>query len=93
MNDVVVLWQNQPVGTMQNPRPDMWYLEGQWLAHAGPLTPEFEAICRDLTPEDFFAGKAPGIEVTLTDQPGSYQQAALVVCLLDGRLSVRRIVG
>lgn len=92
MNDeIVVLWQQQAVGTMQQYMPDMWYLEGHWQANASPLAEAFEATCRQVTPKDFFAGKAPRIDVLLTDHTNSYRQPAVVVGLVDGLLHVRRI--
>jgi len=48
MNRIAIIWEGKTVGFMEDPRPDMWYLEGKWLPSESPKTKDFLRVTQGL---------------------------------------------
>ncbi|RSK29760.1 hypothetical protein [Hymenobacter metallilatus] len=86
-----IIWQNQEIGTLLHPVPDMWYLEGSWVSNNSVVADSFESAARALNERAAFNNLKEGIEVLLQDHKGS-QTLAIVISLTDPHtLFLRRI--
>src|SRR5215204_4483644 len=48
MNRITINWDGETVGFMEDPMPDMWYLEGKWFPNDSPRTIEFLKLTQNL---------------------------------------------
>ena len=48
MGRLAIVWEGETVGFMEEPMPDMWYLEGRWVPSENPKSKEFLRATRGL---------------------------------------------
>lgn len=88
MESIEVLWDNQIVGTLINPMPDMWYLDGQWESKNTSKSHEFVEACKVLDTRECMRHGA-GIPIQL--QEGTSRIYGLVLSPVTDTLFLRRI--
>jgi hypothetical protein len=83
-----IFWQDQLIGCLQDSRPDMWYLEGNWISNNTIAADTFKAAALSL--KDVFNHLERGIEVSLKDSAGCITLAVVIV-LKNDSLFLRRL--
>ena len=86
-------WHGETVGYLVDPRPDVWYLEGQWLPAPSFHTDTFLARAATLDPKACMAGKQRGLVVELHEDasPDAVPTLAVVIAPPAQTLFVRRV--
>lgn len=86
-----LIWQNEQIGMLDNPVPDMWYLEGPWISNNTEAAKAFEALAKDLNFKITFADLDRGIEVFLKSEDDFLLRAIVISLTSEHSLFVRRM--
>jgi hypothetical protein len=90
MESYKVIWDNREVGQLIDPRPDMWYLEGDWKSNGTRDAARFEKILLSLDTRQVMIDLSKGLEIILKTN-GSDDLDAIGISLNHDKLFVRRI--
>ena len=77
MNRIAINWKGEIVEFMEDPMPDMWYLEGKWLPSENAGTAEFLELTRNLDIRKTIDGGS-GIWVELIEEGRETIKAAVL---------------
>jgi hypothetical protein len=90
MESYKVIWDNREVGQLIDPRPDMWYLEGDWKSNGTSDSARFEKILKSLDTRQVMIDLSKGPEIILRTK-GSDNLDAIGISLNNDKLFVRRM--
>lgn len=83
---VEVLSGGELVGSLIDPRPDMWYLEGVFLPSDTPAGVRFAAAAAALDIRAAMADPTRGIRVEIREPPNDARTTFVVMSLSDGSM-------
>jgi hypothetical protein len=86
-----VIWKGETVGYIEDPRPDMWYLEGRWIVNRHPLLEDFLKAVSSLGPRQAILNGSD-VWVDLMDIKSNERIKATVMCAPRETLFVRRMM-
>src|SRR5437899_3488562 len=89
-----IVWENEIVGYLCDPIPDMWELLGRWVPTNTPKTEAFVKVVQTFMTKRAYATPDDAIWIDLIDeaQPeGMTPMRAIVTRLIEGKLEVRRV--
>jgi hypothetical protein len=92
---LAVVWQGEVVGFLDDPVPDMWYLEGRWTSAGIPATLRFieESLPLDAR-SSVLQGSDLWVELKSVDAGREDRPIdATVMCAPGETLFVRRMIG
>jgi hypothetical protein len=90
MESYKVIWDNKEVGQLINPRPDIWYLEGDWKSNETIDSAKFEKLLRSMDPRQVITDLSKGLEIILRN-PKTEDLDAIGISLDNDKLFVRRM--
>jgi hypothetical protein len=90
MESYKVIWDNKEVGQLINPRPDIWYLEGDWKSNETIDSAKFEKLLRSMDPRQVITDLSKGLEIILKN-PKTEDLDAIGISLDNDKLFVRRM--
>lgn len=76
---------------MEDPMPDMWYLEGEWLPNESPKTEEFLQVTQGLDVRESFRTTGSNVWVELVEGEGEPMRAT-VMSAPSETIFVRRMI-
>ncbi len=88
---IQLLWKEQEIGVLDNPIPNMWYLEGPWISNNTEAAATFKALAQRLNPKQTFAYLDKGIEIFLKFEDDSLLRAIVISLTNENNLFVRRM--
>ncbi len=77
MGRIAIVWDGETVGFMEEPMPDMWYLEGRWVPSDNPKTKGFVRATQDLVAKKGVAGGSD-LRVELIEEGGRPLPATVI---------------
>ena len=83
---VDVLSGGELVGSLTDPRLDMWYLEGAFSPLDTPKGMSFASMAAALDPRAAMSDPTRGIRVEIREHPNDVRMTFIVMALSDGRL-------
>jgi len=86
-----IIWNNNEVGQLINPMPDMWYLEGDWKSYGTNESVRFEKLLKSLDAKQVMTDLTKGPEIILRGE-GMNDLNAVGISLHEDKLFVRRLV-
>jgi hypothetical protein len=92
MESYKIIWDNKEVGQLVDPRPDMWYLEGNYESNQTPDSEKFERLMRSLDATQVFNDLSKGPNLVLMNKETQYDLNAIGISLDNGKLFVRQMV-
>ena len=91
MEPLRILWRGEVVGRLERYRPDMSWLEGEFVAEPSPLADSFVHRASSLDPKAVLSDARNGMLATLTPaHPDEAETVVVILALSDGHLCVRR---
>ena len=90
-HELHIIWHKKEVGIVKNPLPDMWYVEGDWMANETSDAQKFEALVKTFQAQDVLRDPQKGTRVELWDTNNSERTHALVISLNDNTLFLRHV--
>jgi hypothetical protein len=92
MSRLQVTWRGYLVGFIEDPVPNMWYLEGKWLPENSLYAQEFHNVTALLNPAEVLQNPAQGVAVYLSKSEAVREETlAIVVAPPEATLLVRRV--
>lgn len=86
---IEIFWQEQPVGILVNPVPDMWYMEGKFILGSSKTAEDFRKLAEQLDARLVLEDWDEGIVVELKIPTSS--SFGIVHSLSEDSLFLRRI--
>ncbi len=90
MESYKIIWDDNEVGQLINPMPDMWYLEGDWKSNGTNDSVRFEKLLKSLDARQVMTDLTKGPEIILRDE-GTDDLNAVGISLDNDKLFVRRV--
>ncbi len=88
---LIIHWRDSEIGTLVEWMPDMWYVEGRWVANGTPQSEAFELLAKTFALKQVMADPAKGTRIILSEPGGKFHAHAFVISLTDGLLFIRRV--
>ena len=63
---LIIHWRDSEIGTLVEWMPDMWYVEGKWVANGTPQSEAFESLAKTFEFNQVMADPAKGTRIVLT---------------------------
>jgi hypothetical protein len=81
------------VGQLFDPRPDMWYLDGDWKSNQNNNAEKFERLMKSLNSANVFNGDLnKGVKLILQDTVTRAELNAIGISLDNDKLLVRLVL-
>lgn len=91
-NSGKIIWENQPVGSVTNITPDMWYLEADWQPLLSDDSAKFVNIAQKLRSKEVFKDLNKGVVAVLTyDDVPNNPNRVIIIALDNLKIFMRRV--
>ncbi len=92
-DSLLVSWRDNIVGELQNPMPDMWYLDGEWVSNGSKHAQDFEILVRNFDTKQVYQDHTKGTRALLFETKSLEGSGinAVIISLTDNRLFLRRV--
>ncbi len=90
-NELIISWRGNEVGKLAEWMPDMWYVEGKWVANGTPQSEAFEVLAQTFDFKQVMSDPAKGTRIILREPEGKFHAHAYVISLTNGLLFIRRV--